>query len=51
MKSTLCDAQLLTTHTLSAKCPTLNCDLSVRFGRACFADQSENCRKYSSVLS
>ena len=51
MKSILCDAQLLTTHTLSAKCPILNCDSSFRFGRDDFADRSENCRKYSSVLS
>ena len=51
MKSILYDVQLLATHTLSAKCPTLNCDSSVRFGRANFADQSENFRKYSSVLS
>ena len=33
MKSILYDIQLLATHTLSAKCPTLNCDSSVRFGR------------------
>ena len=51
MKSILYDVQLLATHTLSAKCPTLNCDSSVRFGRANFADRSENFRKYSSVLS
>ena len=34
MKSILYDVQLLATHTLTAKCPTLNCDSSVRFGRA-----------------
>ena len=44
MKSIFCDAQLLTTHTLSAKGPTLNCDWSV-FGRASFVDRSKNCRK------
>ena len=33
-------------HTLSAKCPTLNCDSSFRFGRASFVDRSKNCRKY-----
>ena len=33
MKSILYDVQLLATHTLSAKCPALNCDSSVRFGR------------------
>ena len=38
VKSILCDAQLLTTHMLSAKCPALNCDLSFRFGWASFAD-------------
>ena len=37
-KSILCDAQLLTMHALSAKCRTLNWDLSFRFGRASFAD-------------
>ena len=51
MKSILCDAQLLTMHKLSATRPTLNCDSSFRFGRTRFADRSENCRKYSSVLS
>ena len=44
MKSILYDVQLLATLTLSAKCPTLNCDSSVRFGRANFADRSENFR-------
>ena len=39
MKSILYDVQLLASHTLSAKCPTLNCDSSVRFGRANFADR------------
>ena len=51
MKSILYDFQLLAMHMLSAKCPTLNCDLSGRFGRASFADRGENFRKYSSVLS
>ena len=51
MKSILYDVQLPATHTLSAKCLTLNCDWSVRFGRANFADRSENFRKYSYVLS
>ena len=52
MKSILYDVQLLATHTLSAKCPTLNCDYSVRFRRANFAaDRSENFKKYSSLLS
>ena len=41
MKSILYDVQLLATHTLSAKCPTLNCDSRVRFERANFADRSE----------
>ena len=45
MKSFLGDAQLLTTHTLLATCPALNCDWGVRFGRADLADQSKNCRK------
>ena len=31
-KGDFCDAQLLTTHTLSAKGPTLNCDLSILDG-------------------
>ena len=51
MKSILCDAQLSTTHTLSAKCRTLNCDSSVCFGPTDFADRSENCRQYFPVLS
>ena len=44
-----CDAQLLTTHTLSAKGPTLNCDLSICFGRA-FVDQSKNRRKENVIM-
>jgi len=44
-ESIFCDAQLLTTHMLSGKSPTLNCDLSVCFGWASFADQNKNCRK------
>ena len=44
-ESIFCDAQLLTTHTLSAKGPTLNCDSSVCFGRASFVDRSKNRRK------
>ena len=56
MKSILCDAQLLTIMDKRAqavsKMPNiLNCDLSVPFGRASFADRSENCRKYSPLLS
>jgi len=51
MKGILCAAQLPTTHMLSAKCPTLNCDSSIRFEPANFHDRSENCRKYLSVLS
>lgn len=50
MKRILCDAQLLTTHTLSAKGPTLNCHLSVCFGRASFADRIEICRKYKQYV-
>ena len=42
MKSILCDAQLLTTHTLSAKGPTLNCDSSVCFGRASFRNDEKS---------
>ena len=49
------DVQLLATHTLSAKCSTLNCDSSVRFGRANFANRSENFRSthlcYHKVIS
>ena len=41
-KGDFCDAQLLTTHTLSAKGPTLNCDLSTCFGRASFVDRSKH---------
>ena len=44
-ESIFCDAQLLTTHTLSAKGPTLNCDSNVCFGRASFVDRSKNRRK------
>ena len=44
-KGDFCDAQLLTTHTLSAKGPTLNCDLSICFGQASFVDRSKNRRK------
>jgi len=43
-ESIFCDAQLLTTHTLSAKGPTLNCDSSI-FGWVSFVDRSKNCRK------
>jgi len=43
-ESIFCDAQLLTTYMLSAKGPTLNCDLSI-FGWASFVDWSKNCRK------
>ena len=49
-ESIFCDAQLLTTHTLSAKGPTRNCDLSICFGRASFADQSKNCRKNNVII-
>ena len=44
-ESNFCDAQLLATHTLSAKGPTLNCDLSICFGRASFVDRCKNRRK------
>ena len=40
-KGDFCDAQLLTTHSLSAKGPTLNSDLSICFGRASFVDRSK----------
>ena len=49
-KSNFCDAQLLTTQTLSAKGPTLNCDLSICFGRASFVDQSKNRRKNNVIM-
>ena len=49
-ESIFCDAQLLTTHTLSAKGPTLNCDLSICFGRASFVDRSKNCRKNNVII-
>lgn len=42
VKRILCYAHSLTTHTPSAKGPTLNWYLSVRFGRASFADQTNN---------
>ena len=41
-ESIFCDAQLLTTHTLSAKGPTRNCDLSICFGWASFVDRSKH---------
>ena len=44
------DAQLLTTHTLSAKGPTPNCDLSICFGRASFVDRSKNGRKENVIM-
>ena len=47
LKRVLYDAHLLTTHTPSAKGPTLNCHSSVCFGRASFADSIENCTKHS----
>ena len=49
-ESIFCDAQLLTTHTLSAKGPTLNCDSSVCFGRASFVDRSKNRRKENVIM-
>ena len=49
-ESIFCDAQLLTTHTLSAKGPTLNCDSSVCFGRASFVDRSKNRRKSNVIM-
>ena len=49
-ESIFCDAQLLTTHTLSAKGPTLNCDLSICFGRASFVDRSKNRRKNNVIM-
>ena len=49
-KGDFCDAQLLTTHTLSAKGPTLNCDLSICFGRASFVDRSKNHRKENVIM-
>ena len=50
-ESIFCDAQLLTTHTLSAKGPTRNCDLSICFGRASFVDRSKNCRKNNVIIN
>ena len=49
-KSNFCDAQLLATHTLSAKGPTLNCDLSICFGRASFVDRRKNRRKNNGIM-
>ena len=49
-ESIFCDAQLLTTHTLSAKGPTLNCDSSVCFGRSSFVDRSKNRRKDNVIM-
>ena len=49
-ESIFCDVQLLTTHTLSAKGPTLNCDSSVCFGRASFVDRRKNCRKDNAIM-
>ena len=49
-ESIFCDAQLLTTHTLSAKCPTLNCDSSVCFGRASFVGRRKNRRKDNVIM-
>ena len=49
-ESIFCDAQLLTTHTLSAKGPTLNCDSNVCFGRASFVDRSKNRRKDNVIM-
>ena len=49
-KGDFCDAQLLATHTLSAKGPTLNCDLSICFGPASFVDRSKNRRKEKVIM-
>ena len=49
-ESIFCDAQLLTTHTLSAKGPALNCDMSVCFGQAKFVDGSKNRRKDNVIM-
>ena len=49
-ESIFCDAQLLTTHTLSAKGPTLNCDSRVYFGRASFVDRSKHRHARRAVL-
>ena len=46
VKRILCYAYSLTTHTPSAKHPTLNWSLSVRFERVNFADQKNNCTKH-----
>ena len=37
-------------NTLSAKGPTLNCDLSICFGQASFVDQSKNRRKNNVIM-
>ena len=49
-ESIFCDAQLLTTHTLSAKGPTLNCDSCFCFGRASFVDRRKNRRKDNVII-
>ena len=49
-ESIFCNAQLFTTHTLSAKGPTLNCDSSACFGRASFVDRSRNRRKENVIM-
>ena len=49
-ESDFCDAQLLTTHTVSPKGPTLNFDLSIYFGRASFVDRSKNRRKNNVIM-
>ena len=49
-ESIFCDAQLLTMHTLSAKGPTLNCDLRVCFGWASFVDRSKNHRMDNVIM-
>ena len=49
-ESNFCDAQLLATHSLSAKGPTLKCDLSICFGRASFVDRSKNPRKNNVIM-
>ena len=49
-ESNFYDVQLLTTHTLSAKGPTQNCDLSICFGRASFVDRSKNRRKNNVIM-
>ena len=49
-KGDFCDAQLLRTHTLSAKGPTLNCDLSICFRPASFVDRSKNRIKENVIM-